>query len=399
MKETLSLSELENYDPHGLKRGSRWRFLCPLCGDGKPRDKTHRSVSVDGSTGGWKCHRCESQGKLKEYWEDRPMIPKQELQKQALKRKFALTPTTKQPETREIPVWLPESYSKSQSLFGEGITPASEYLQSRGVSWEVACCAGVGYAAEWRAGGATSQRVIFPVNDQSGALVAVQARAIATQVDGPKFISSGPKSLGVFLTSSDALCLPVTFITEAPIDALSLAMCGFNGCATLGKDWPAWLPKSLAFRMVGVGYDNDTPGEEAAVKLATSLEAVGAFVFRVRPPEEVKDWNEALTTYGVMITGAYIAMAVDQARSEFQCSHDFIDNLLVCIRRGIEAGELDGHQVLMPGANRLFDAVQIAEWLLTPSAQRYLAFPDWVISFVNQIVKVKCGDEIEEGEI
>jgi DNA primase len=95
--------------------------------------------------------------------------------------------------------------------------------------------------------------------------------------------------------------------------------------------------------MVGVGYDQDAPGEEAAVKLATSLEAVGAFVFRVRPPEEVKDWNEALTTYGVMMTGAYIAMAVDQARSEFQCSHDFIDNLLVCIRRGIEAGELAGH--------------------------------------------------------
>ena len=150
MKEILSLSELENYDPHGLKRGSRWRFLCPLCGDGKPRDGAHRSLSVDGSSGGWKCHRCESQGKLKEFWEDRPMIPKKELQKQALKRKFALTPTTKQPETREIPVWLPGSCSKSQSLFGEGITPASEYLQSRGVSWEVACCAGVGYVASNR---------------------------------------------------------------------------------------------------------------------------------------------------------------------------------------------------------------------------------------------------------
>ncbi len=47
----LSLADLEAYDPRATERGRERRFLCPCCGDGKPRNAAHRSLSLNTQTG------------------------------------------------------------------------------------------------------------------------------------------------------------------------------------------------------------------------------------------------------------------------------------------------------------------------------------------------------------
>ena len=71
----LTLSQLEAFDPRAPgKAGSQRRFLCPLCGEAKPRDSAHRSLSANLQNGAWTCFRCGATGKLKEFWTD-PLPP------------------------------------------------------------------------------------------------------------------------------------------------------------------------------------------------------------------------------------------------------------------------------------------------------------------------------------
>ncbi len=295
MGTTLTLSELESFDSHASRRGNERRFLCPLCGAEKPRDASHRSLAVNSSTGEWKCHRCDSSGKLKEFWEDREdFTSKRHRQQASLERKFSARPQP-QKDKDEIPGWIPEAYAKTRTAFGDGMNPAAAYLRGRGIPYHIAHKAGCGFEKYWKAGGETARRVVFPVWD-GGRLVAIQGRLI-DEKGGIKAITRGPKSQGLFLTQPDALALPLVVVCEAPIDALSLAACDVPAVATCGKSWPSGLPKALAFRRVGIGYDSDGPGEEAAAKLTAALESFGAFAFRLLPPSG-KDWNEYLCAAG-----------------------------------------------------------------------------------------------------
>src|ERR1051325_4926779 len=65
----LALADLEAFDPQAPPRDGERRFLCPLpaCAD-KPTDAAHRSLSVNMSTGLWHCSRCDTGGKLREWW-------------------------------------------------------------------------------------------------------------------------------------------------------------------------------------------------------------------------------------------------------------------------------------------------------------------------------------------
>jgi len=71
-------------------------------------------------------------------------------------------------------------------------------------------------------------------------------------------------------------------VTEAPIDALSLAACGFPALALCGKSGlPQWLPIRCAFKEVMLCLDGDVAGEKGAAKLSPFLESLGAETRRV----------------------------------------------------------------------------------------------------------------------
>lgn len=94
-RAVLTLREIELFDPSaqgltiGQGRGEQ-RALCPLCGQGKPRDASHRSLSLNRSSGVWRCHRCGEGGKVKEMWEDRSSFSCREWARRGLEQAFNL---------------------------------------------------------------------------------------------------------------------------------------------------------------------------------------------------------------------------------------------------------------------------------------------------------------------
>jgi DNA primase len=153
---------------------------------------------------------------------------------------------------------------------------------------------------------------VFPVRGRGGELVAAQGRRIEATAKGtPNALTTGPKSRGAFLAPAHIGGRkfgpldprgPGVIVCEAPIDALSLAACGFpalalcgiNGAATTG---PAWLPLVCGLKAVYLAFDADDAGDSAAGALAARLGVYGARCDRLRP-EGAKDWNEALQARG-----------------------------------------------------------------------------------------------------
>jgi hypothetical protein len=283
----LSLAELESFD-HRAPGGNRnrRRFCCPHCGDNKPMDASHRCLSVDTTTGGYRCWRCDAKGKLREYCGGASQT-----------RIFVHIPPAKE-ETGD--------YWKPWLAFARPIrdTPGADYLRRRGVPVDVAEAAGVKFGT-WRQPGDHKSKlfdaVIFPIRNNTGKLIAAQARAIAGDFKNTR----GPKSQGVFFTTpgrSERLA-----ITEAPIDALVLAACGLPAIALLGTTWPAWLPGALTGRNVALAMDADEAGDDCARKLGALL-----YSWRFRPTA-AKDWAELAEWRGLyavrdQITAAEITL-------------------------------------------------------------------------------------------
>ena len=78
----------------------------------------------------------------------------------------------------------------------------------------------------------------------------------------------------------DAFEAPVIVITEAPIDALSLAACGIPAVTLCGTSGPAWLSEATAFRRVALAFDGDDAGDRGAGTLTHQLAAFGATLER-----------------------------------------------------------------------------------------------------------------------
>ena len=322
---SLSLRQLEEFDPRAAGNSSsiERRFLCPLCGEGKPRDAAHRSLGVNTGNGAWLCHRCGEKGKLAEWRSDENLQPvsRRQATQRRLRQAFSLDASASpvstssrtnvasranasfSPDFRPDDIEHAETASKPAAwrkslgnlclLAG---TPGESYLASRNISLEEAHAAGARFSPSWFG----SAAVVFPIRDENGVLVAAQGRYLRAG-SGPKARTAGSKKAGVFtsarLWEEVKRGAPVV-ICEAPLDALSLAMCGYPALALCGKDgWPSWLPIRCAFKSVALAFDADDAGDAGAARLHLSLSSLGARAFRLRP-EGGKDWNEILQEQG-----------------------------------------------------------------------------------------------------
>ncbi len=326
MIEALSLADLESYDPHARRHGDEWRFLCPRCGDGKPRDKEHRSFALNKQTGAYFCHRCKEKGLLKDNWTKQVFTPRKARTARAIARVFSVealpSPASKNKNVSESSDQA-KALSKLekmrarmknwQAAFAD--SPAQDYLQSRGIDPATAKAFGCGYAAAWEhwekdtAGNwqlrGNDRRVVFPVTDREGSVIAFHGRAIDKDfIDSPK-ISKGDKSLGLF-QMPNTLESEVIAICEGPIDAMALYQSGLDAAALIGTSAGAWVPSALAFRKVFIASDNDSSGEDCAETLAASFQAFGARAVRLRT-EDCNDWGEYLEKHGGDALRAFIA--------------------------------------------------------------------------------------------
>lgn len=285
----LSLSDLEAFDPKNKKN----RFCCPICGNSKSIEQKHRSIWVDRKTGVWICHRCENKGLLIE-WQKQPSIT----------NNLASNYSPKEKSLDEKKLKLVKSEYQSFAR-GFAYSPGQNYLMNRGISSQLAkeSGCGFGYWKHWfeQENGQYSflkdKRVCFPVSNQDGEVVAISARAISDDYLEPKQIVKGYKSLGVFSTPG-GLTSNNLIITEAPIDALSLAMADFPSIATVGTSWPDWLiDLAINKELVLVAFDNDDAGNKASSKLIDQLSKLGVKANRLLPTR--KDWNEILLADGL----------------------------------------------------------------------------------------------------
>jgi len=302
--EKFSIADLENFDEgaaRGGGHGAERRFLCPLCGIGKPRDSAHRSLCANTQNGAWNCKRCQATGKLTDFWTERPKLNPGEAARQRRRQLSALPDETLSGVKREVegsPENKIESMSENaetwrQQLQGAGAidaTLAETYLAKRGIAVEVARDSGVLFAPGFYGAPAA----IFPLCNRSGEMVAASGRYFSEKAK-PKTRIAGAKRDALFatrgaLTSPSA---PAIILTEAPIDALSLATAGYSAVALCGTSAPSWIHLACGLKRVLLAFDADKAGDDAAMALESRLTPFGARCERLRP-EGAKDWNEVL---------------------------------------------------------------------------------------------------------
>lgn len=280
-----TLSHFEQYDPQPQGSGCEKRFLCPFCGDSKPRNTAHRSMAVNIETGLYNCHRCHTKGKFKDFWED-DKASKRSQTTRAIKKAFTLDVVDQ--STLNQYDWRP-FVDNAKALPN---TPGAKYLERRGIPCEALpniardCCL---YHPRYFYDRRPS--VLFMFSDRVGEPVAVSARFIDGNANGHRTL--GPKKLGAFYTMPEVWSAPVMVIVEAPIDALTLMVCGVPAIALGGCEAPEWLAVACGLKHVIFALDNDEAGNKAAERIAPELQALGAKTARLTP-QGAKDWNAML---------------------------------------------------------------------------------------------------------
>lgn len=319
-KPVLSLAQLEAFDPRGGRgpeKGKRWR--CPLCADNCDRD-----LSANTRTGLWNCKRCLAKGILHEFREEQPTqtsgrdFARQRAQETA-QRAFTVPPL---PSASEVPQEAPDEQRRAKwreqrrALVCLGGTPGAAYLARRALAVDLCERARVMFSPSWFGHPAT----VFPAYDGAGRLTGAQGRFINGKTN-PKALTFGIGAMfsGAFWTPG-AQEAPLLALTEAPIDALSLALCGLPSVAVFGSNLPAWMPGALHRRRVFVASDAEPgKGDLTAAKWSAALESFGARCTRLRPDAAfcsclsagVKDWNEALQELGAQDLKELLAMDLE----------------------------------------------------------------------------------------
>ncbi len=292
-RPVLTRADLEAHDPRAADHGEERRYLCPLpaCA-GHQIGARHRSLALNVASGLWTCHRCGAGGRLREHWPSEPSRRRRSVARRSLVLTSARASSRPSAESGADTT----AVARVRALYDAGLplpdTRGAEYLAARGIDAGAAAGAGVRFLADFFGRPA----VVFPLADRAGAPVAVNGRYVDGRTD-PKARTAGRKALGAFATARAWESEPLA-ICEAPIDALTLAVCGVPAVALCGTSGPAWLAAACAFRRVALALDADAAGDAAATNLTTVLRSLGARVERWRPIG-AKDWNAILAEHGL----------------------------------------------------------------------------------------------------
>ena len=173
-------------------------------------------------------------------------------------------------------------------------------------------------------------RVVIPVIDAAGNVVAFSARTLNPDEKNRKYINTSDtpafkKSRILYgMNYAKNHCAEQMILCEGAMDAMAIQAAGFeNAVATLGTAITQEHARLLAryTKRVLINYDSDEAGQRAAYKAMALLDEVGLEV-RVLKLTGAKDADEYIRTYGA---DAFRGM-IEQSRSAF----DFkLENVLV----------------------------------------------------------------------
>ena len=195
-----------------------------------------------------------------------------------------------------------EAETKPEEDFTEFFRQAAANLNQtnyyRGISLETLKKFHVGFCPQWRANEKApySPRLIIPV--WSGGYLARDTRPNLTETQA-KFQKMRVGKTRLFNTEALKQNVKPVFIVEGEIDALSIidaggVALGLASIANIGKFIEAVKENPPKVNLI-ICLDNDSKGQEAAVKIAASLKEIKFFSYRqVRFPDSYKDANDFL---------------------------------------------------------------------------------------------------------
>src|SRR5579871_503700 len=149
-----------------------------------------------------------------------------------------------------------------------GIDSEHEYLKARGITPETARTFGVGYFA---GKGSMSGRVVIPIHNERGELVAYAGRAIDDSEPRYKLPAGFHKSLELF--NLHRVDEPEVILVEGFFDCMKVHQAGFAAVALMGCSISEAQEQLLAAKCerVIIMLDGDEPGQQATVECLTRL--------------------------------------------------------------------------------------------------------------------------------
>ena len=182
---------------------------------------------------------------------------------------------------------LAQYWARALPLAG---TLGQAYVERRRIPLAIADANGVRFEPDW--GG--RHAVLVCMHDSEGVLNAVHGRHLETLRGQDKMLTLGCEG-GAVSVGQGWRAEPLILV-EGLFDALSIAVCGFDAVATIGR-WAPWLAKVCEGRVVWLAFDANHPGDEEAQRYTQRLPHAAA-VHRLLPPSGCKDWNTALLKCG-----------------------------------------------------------------------------------------------------
>lgn len=242
--------------------------------------------------------------------------------------------------------------------FGLGYAPAGwdgllNHLRAKGFSDNDMLEANVVTKGKYGLHDRFSNRVIFPIIDLRGNVVAFGGRALDDK--GAKYLNSSDTP--VFKKSKTLFALnfaktskrPGLILAEGYMDVIAIHQAGFdNAVATLGTaltEEQARLISQYAERVV-LAYDSDGPGQAATKRAMNIFDEVGVKV-SVLSMTGAKDPDEFIKKYGV----ERFAMLLDNSRNpvEFELSK---------LRTTYDTAQADGKVGYLKEACKLFAGIR-----------------------------------------
>lgn len=151
------------------------------------------------------------------------------------------------------------------------VDPTHPYLAARGVDIETARHFGIGYDCGT---GLMAGRVVFPIHDEGGALVAYAGRAIGQAGPKYRFPPRFRKSLVLFNLHRAAVMSKSVIVVEGFFDCIRVHQAGIPCVvALMGRSLSAQQEDLLRrhFDHVTLLLDGDQPGRTAGAAIATRL--------------------------------------------------------------------------------------------------------------------------------
>jgi DNA primase len=274
IKQSVPLAPLLRRYQVQLRRSGpdQYRGCCPIHG-GEGRDAFHAHLSKNI----FHCFACGARGTVLDFV---AAMDRCSLREAALKLACDIAQPIARTTVPACPKQLVTKKTKSASPLGftlRGVDSSHPYLAARGIETLTAVHFGAGF---YRGTGIFAGRLVIPIHNERGELVAYCGRAVDGTQPRYRFPSGFAKSEFVFnLHRAAAAGQPTAVVVEGFFDCLKVHQAGVLGVvALMGSTLYEEQKRALLrhFRSIILMLDGDTAGRRATTAIAAQLRPYAA---------------------------------------------------------------------------------------------------------------------------